>query len=564
MAKNPVAAPASGTAETVLAFAKAVGAERMTDVTAFVNELFRLGKAVGWDAFRIAVQSALETNNWRAAQWTQRLNPGAIGVTDGGDQGLGWKTGEDAARAMLVHTAAYLGTLPDALKPYVSLDPRYDIVRQAGHAGKVVYFSDYGNGRWATDPQYARNLETREAWVRQYESASGGGAADTTITLPFKLNQWLIPVGQTNQRPGIKQTPKWVVQHETANYNVGANAKMHAQWLQSGAPGVSDRQVSVHFFVDDAEAWQLLPIDEVSWNAGCGNCEGNYGGVSIELCVNKDGDFEKARRNAAILSAWLLQRLGKGIDAYSSHNYWSGKNCPALLLGRGLWQNQREMVASYLKGTTPAVYAAPIPVVANGVEWDGTDNVVVNGVTFMAERRRVSFVGTGVVRQWAATDAERTQAPISAGGQADVLGWVEGEKVDGENRWWVLANWGRVHASATREKPTPPTPVTPDVPITPDNPVLPDVPSGPKIVNGRRVYFVGADGKGRAVHATKDGVCVREWVDPASGVRRTLAKGEAVVARYWLIGPQVGDEPVWWITDDLYAVNASDTVERPV
>src|SRR5690242_17441567 len=111
------------------------------------------------------------------------------------------------------------------------------------------------------------------------------------IDLPVPLIQAIIPVGQTNQRPGIKrQTPGYWVQHETANTAAGADAAMHARYLLQGADG---SQVSWHFTVDDHQIYQHIPVDEVTWQAADGGGPGNMSGVSCEMAVNSDGDEAK-------------------------------------------------------------------------------------------------------------------------------------------------------------------------------------------------------------------------------------------------------------------------------
>jgi cell wall-associated NlpC family hydrolase len=708
MGDRPIVAVPSGTKATVMAFARDQGALRLDDVELFVKEIFRLGTQLGWDAFRICVQSALETNNWRSPHWESRLNPGAIGVTDSWDQGLGWKDGTESARVMLVHTAAYvLGSLPDILAPYKSLDPRFDGVLQAGFGGKVKDFGDYGKGKWASDPNYSTAQRSRETWMHQFDTpdtssasptgadlarvcaaqvgkpyvwaAAGPNAFDCSglvmwgaaqlgksishdsheqfklgtavdkaklapgdvlfydtqggaerrggntashvgvyisagkmvnalnpsqgvilsdpfspyfaplflgarrlfpvasgpalpppkhegpdddkpkkIELDFPLYQTIIPRGQTNQRPGTKQVPSNVVCHETANYNAGAGAKMHSNWLLGGAQGGAETKVSVHFFVDDHEAFQMLPLDEVSYNAGCGSCAGNYGGVSIELCVNSDGDYEKARRNAALLAAWVLQQIEEDVDEYKMHQAWSGKNCPALILQRGLWPNQQQLVTSFLGGNAHVGphFVDPSPI--DG--WDGLKDITINGALFHGELRTVTAAKRGDVHQWASFDSALTRDKLKVGETFPVFGWVNGEERDGEKRWWVTQSYSRVWVGDTKEKPG--TVTQPSQPDQPDNPDLPDVPSLPKILNGRRVYIVG-QGEGEVVHVTATELPVRAYADPAATAVRVLHQGDSFTARYWLIGMPIENEPVYWVLDSGEVVWSGGTDERP-
>ena len=131
---------------------------------------------------------------------------------------------------------------------------------------------------------------------------------DTQIELPVPLIVKLIPTGQKNQRPGIKRrTPGYWVQHETANYNAGAGAEMHYRYLAGGAmTWVNGKQVSqvlsFHFAVDDKAIYQMIPGDEVTWQAADSDGPGNMSGISCELCVNPDADWATARKNAEALA----------------------------------------------------------------------------------------------------------------------------------------------------------------------------------------------------------------------------------------------------------------------
>ena len=105
-------------------------------------------------------------------------------------------------------------------------------------------------------------------------------------------------------RPGIKREVKFIVIHETGNPSEGADAKAHSDYLLNGGEGTT----SWHYTVDDHEIYHHIPDSEVSWNAGDRRQEpgGNMNGISIELCVNQDGDFEKTFDNGARLTAYLM------------------------------------------------------------------------------------------------------------------------------------------------------------------------------------------------------------------------------------------------------------------
>lgn len=108
---------------------------------------------------------------------------------------------------------------------------------------------------------------------------------------------------------------------------------------------------SWHYTVDDHEIYHHIPDSEVSWNAGDRRQEpgGNMNGISIELCVNQDGDFEKTFDNGARLTAYLMKAYDLKLDDVQQHNYFNGKNCPQTIRESGRWQEFLELAESYLK-----------------------------------------------------------------------------------------------------------------------------------------------------------------------------------------------------------------------
>lgn len=76
--------------------------------------------------------------------------------------------------------------------------------------------------------------------------------------------------------------------------------------------------VRVHFYVDDTEAWQGLPLDWLGWHSTDGSGDGNRATIAIEVI----GDSAKAEENAARLTAWLLDKYGLDTSAVFTHTYW--------------------------------------------------------------------------------------------------------------------------------------------------------------------------------------------------------------------------------------------------
>lgn len=118
---------------------------------------------------------------------------------------------------------------------------------------------------------------------------------------------------------------KYIVIHETANTNKGANANAHARLQASG----NSRQASWHYQVDDKEIVQSFSDNVQCWHAG--NRKYNEQSLGIEICVNEDGDFKKAVDNAAELTRYLMNKYNISASNVIQHQETSGKNCPKYL-----------------------------------------------------------------------------------------------------------------------------------------------------------------------------------------------------------------------------------------
>ena len=168
----------------------------------------------------------------------------------------------------------------------------------------------------------------------------------------------ILPISKA--RPDIRLRKfSGVTIHETGNANPGANAKSHDTYLHVN--GGKNKEVSYHYVVDDKEAYHLIPDNEVAWHAGDGGSgRGNCETIAIEICVNPECDKAMARENAMQLAAKILREHGVSqvVDGTRDkvggnlfqHNSWSGKNCPEIIRGNGLWDEFVQGVAKYLSG----------------------------------------------------------------------------------------------------------------------------------------------------------------------------------------------------------------------
>ncbi|MEA4827620.1 MAG: N-acetylmuramoyl-L-alanine amidase [Clostridium sp.] len=126
---------------------------------------------------------------------------------------------------------------------------------------------------------------------------------------------------------------KHIVVHDTGNADSGANAMAHYRYFNGG-----DRQASAHYFVDDSNIVQLIEDSNAAWH--CGDGHGAYGitnhnSIGIEICINSDGDYNRAVSNAIDLVKVKMAQYNIPLDRVVRHYDASRKNCPASMSANG-------------------------------------------------------------------------------------------------------------------------------------------------------------------------------------------------------------------------------------
>lgn len=137
-----------------------------------------------------------------------------------------------------------------------------------------------------------------------------------------------IPYGKediavSNKRPNQERTIKYIVIHNTANRE--SSAQNEVDYLQNAN---NTSSTSFHIAVDDREIIEAIPPTEIAFHAG--TKEGNQYGIGIEIC--ESGDYEQAEENAAKLTAYLMKYYDIPIENVKTHQDFSGKACPRLIL----------------------------------------------------------------------------------------------------------------------------------------------------------------------------------------------------------------------------------------
>ena len=125
------------------------------------------------------------------------------------------------------------------------------------------------------------------------------------------------------------QSIKYIVIHDTGNPRAGADAEAHYKYFNGG-----DRQASAHYFVDDKSIIQTVEDSQASWH--CGDGGGKYGitnsnSIGVEICINADGDYEKAVANMVELVKHLMGKYSIPPERVVRHYDASRKICPGTM-----------------------------------------------------------------------------------------------------------------------------------------------------------------------------------------------------------------------------------------
>ncbi|MDQ6420798.1 N-acetylmuramoyl-L-alanine amidase [Paenibacillus sp. LHD-117] len=143
-----------------------------------------------------------------------------------------------------------------------------------------------------------------------------------------------------NRRPGLALSADTITIHNTANPT--STARNERNWLSSPS---NTATASYHIVIDQKEAIECIPLNEVAWHAGDGSSmdSGNRTSIAIEIC--ESGHYDAAQDNATDLTASMLKERGWGTDRLRRHYDWSGKNCPRRMNEDGDWSGWDAFVA---------------------------------------------------------------------------------------------------------------------------------------------------------------------------------------------------------------------------
>ncbi|MEK3882068.1 N-acetylmuramoyl-L-alanine amidase [Paenibacillus sp. PL2-23] len=146
---------------------------------------------------------------------------------------------------------------------------------------------------------------------------------------------------KNNRRPGIAMSATTITIHNTANPR--STARNERNWLTNTA---NNGTASFHIVIDEREAIECIPLNEVAWHAGDGSSAGSGNRTSIGIEITESGNYDATLDNASTLVASMLKDRGWGTDRLRRHYDWSGKNCPRLMNEDGDWSGWEAFVAS--------------------------------------------------------------------------------------------------------------------------------------------------------------------------------------------------------------------------
>ncbi|WP_051623448.1 N-acetylmuramoyl-L-alanine amidase [Clostridium hydrogeniformans] len=133
-----------------------------------------------------------------------------------------------------------------------------------------------------------------------------------------------------NYSKGVYTSPSYIVIHDTDNRATGANAKANRDYFANH----NHAKASAHYVVDESNIVQALEDNWLGWHAGERNnpLVGNRNSIAIELCVNKDNDFNKTLKNGIELTKYLMEKYNIPAENVIRHHDVTGKICPRIMM----------------------------------------------------------------------------------------------------------------------------------------------------------------------------------------------------------------------------------------
>lgn len=588
--QTTIAGPSRGTPETALALIEPHDPHRLEEVRAYVAELYRLAPVAGIRAEVALIQAIHETGWFTSSWWRTHLNPAGIGITGDpaqNERSRVFPSGTIAARAQLVHLAAYaLGPeLPEALAPYQAEDPRWQAVLAAGYAGLAPRIGDLA-GTWAADPDYDAKLvrhlnELAPKLGEPLEPETVPESPAVIAYTPRIVDSWLTEPYQG--RPGAVRyhsrggmLPRAIVIHVQEGSNNGT--KQHFRVVKASSTvliakdGLIERLVPEQYApwtngdVRSPDALMRSLMNRYGWDPNTWTLTIENEGYSGGLPYTEAQFLSNVWQVRDWMSRYPIEAIA--VVGHFQINSETRSACPdpgphAFL--RAIQGAIGEVPVIPIEDGPHRVVVDPWPVKdAAGKAWDGRADLVLPGadgkaIRFEGERRTVTVaVDVLNARQWASTASNLTAHGKVRGERIAVLGWVLGEDVSGEARWWVDALGNRYWAGGTSEKPTadPPVIETPDDPA--DQPDQGNWREFRPVLSGGTIYYPferKGEARYREMRVVSGPANLRQWAGTGHTIVGSVAEGQTVRVSHWCRGEAVrradgAMEDLWAVIDD--------------
>lgn len=225
-------------------------------------------------------------------------------------------------------------------------------------------------GTYATDPEYGAKLIKiiEEYDLTQYDKEDKMAKltleqAFAKLGLPFKKQ--LLPLTKTYGRVNSK---KGIVIHQTGAPQKGKNAQWMANYQASMSRPGNREEKSWNYQCDDTQVIMSFEHDVATWQASDGKGPGNMAHISIESCINADGNYAKGIDNLAKTMAVIAYVEGFNIERQTKRHYDFARDkkwCPAQIMNgkEGFTYSKVKAMAqahlNTLKGAVPVSTANP-------------------------------------------------------------------------------------------------------------------------------------------------------------------------------------------------------------
>lgn len=147
-----------------------------------------------------------------------------------------------------------------------------------------------------------------------------------------------------------KDKIRYIVIHDTGNNSIGAGADAHKRYFNT-----TTRKASADFLVENKTVIKLNDYYKYfTWH--CGDGHGRYGitnsnSIGIEMCINKDSNYQQTVNTTIILVYKLMKELNIDINHVVRHYDASHKRCPASMAydnWRG-WRKFKNSLHDYIE-----------------------------------------------------------------------------------------------------------------------------------------------------------------------------------------------------------------------